>query len=302
MNAGASFMKYRIVYLDAFTSQPFCGNPCAVLPEAGSLSAEQMQQVARETNLSETAFVLPSDKADVRVRYFMPHREIPFAGHPTIATAFMLAQEGRGPADRPVSRLDFEFSIGVLPVEVHWDDSGVPVRAVMTQQAPSFGAQVDPAALAESFDLQPDEFLNGLPAQVVGTGVPFLMVPVRTLGALRQARMQRSRLAAALAPLGVAAAYLFCPEGIDADADAHGRLLAPGNAFEDPYTGSAVGALGAFMVRHGQHPGPRIVVEQGHLIGRPGKGAVEIGGSAAGIFSVKVGGCAVRTLEGHIYV
>jgi len=295
-------MKLRIAYLDAFTSEPFCGNPCAVLPEAGLLTAEQMQRVARETNLSETAFVLPSEKAAVRVRYFMPHREIPFAGHPTIATAFMLAQEGRIPAGRPVSCIDFEFNIGVLPVEVHWDRSGVPLRAVMTQKEPSFGVRVDPATLAECFELQTDDFLKEVPARVVGTGVPFLMVPVRGLDVLRKAHMHRSRLTSALSPLGVDAAYLFCQEGIDADADAHGRLFAPANAFEDPYTGSAVGALGAFMVRHELHSGPRITVEQGHLIGRPGKGIVEIIGPADGIRAVKVGGSAVRTLEGFIYV
>lgn len=295
-------MKYRIFYLDAFTSVPFCGNPCAVLPEAGLLTAEQMQRVARETNLSETAFLLPSEKAEVRVRYFMPHREIAFAGHPTIATAFLLAQEGRIPVGRPVSCIEFEFKIGVLPVEVHWDRSGVPLRAVMSQKAPSFGARVDPASLAECFELQPDDFLKEVPAQVVGTGVPFLMVPVRGLDVLRKAHMHRTRLASVISPFGVDAAYLFCREGIDADADAHGRLLAPANAFEDPYTGSAVGALGAFMVRYGLHSGPRITVEQGHLIGRPGKGIVEITDSADGIRAVKVGGSAVRTLEGFIYV
>jgi trans-2,3-dihydro-3-hydroxyanthranilate isomerase len=295
-------MKYRIVYLDAFTSEPFSGNPCAVLPEAGALTTEQMQQVARETNQSETAFLLPSEKADVRVRYFMPYREIPFAGHPTIATAFLLALDGRVPADRPVSRIDFEFNIGVLPVELHWDHSGRPLKAVMTQKEPSFGAQMDSAGLAEGVGLQPDDFLRELPAQVVGTGVPFLMVPVRGLDALRRATMHRFQLTSVLAPLGVNAAYLFCRQGIDADADAHGRLFAPANAFEDPYTGSAVGALGAFMVRHGLHAGPRITVEQGHLLGRPGRGVVEISGPTDGTREVKVGGSAVKVLEGQIFI
>lgn len=295
-------MKLRIVYLDAFTSKPFSGNPCAVLPEAGCLTTQQMQQVARETNLSETAFLLPSEKADVRVRYFMPHQEIPFAGHPTIATAFLLALDGQAPGDRPISRIDFEFNIGVLPVEVHWDHSGQPLTAVMTQKAPSFGAQMDSAGLAEGVGLQPDDFLRELPAQVVGTGVPFLMVPVRGLDALGRATMHRSRLSSMLVPLGVNAAYLFCRQGIEADADAHGRLFAPANAFEDPYTGSAVGALGAFLVRHGLHAGLRITVEQGHLIGRPGKGVVDISGPADGIQEVKVGGSAVKVLEGQIFI
>jgi trans-2,3-dihydro-3-hydroxyanthranilate isomerase len=295
-------MKLRIAYLDAFTSEPFCGNPCAVLPEADPLTAEQMQRVARETNLSETAFVLPSEKAAVRVRYFMPHREIPFAGHPTIATAFLLAQEGRIPVDRPFSVVDFEFGIGVLPVEIHWDGCGAPTRAVMTQKAPAFGAQADPAALAECVDLQRNDFPREFPAQVAGTGVPFLIAPVRGLDVLRKAHMHRDRLAALLSPLGVDAAYLFCRGGIHPGSDAHGRLFSPANACEDPYTGSAVGALGAFMVHHGMHAGPRITVEQGHLIGRPGTGIVEIIGSADTIAAVKVAGSAVRTLEGHIYV
>ena len=131
--------KYRIVYLDAFTTEPFSGNPCAVLPAAEGLTDDQMQWIARETNLSETAFVLPSEKAAVRVRYFMPNKEIPFAGHPTIATAFLLAQEQTGPA-QTVSRLDFEFAIGVLPVEIHRDVDGRPVRVVMTQRPPFFSA------------------------------------------------------------------------------------------------------------------------------------------------------------------
>jgi trans-2,3-dihydro-3-hydroxyanthranilate isomerase len=294
-------MKHRIVYLDAFTSEPFFGNPCAVLPEAGALTAQQMQLVARETNLSETAFVLPSEKAAVRVRYFMPHREIPFAGHPTIAVAFLLAQEGRIPVVLPCSRIDFEFSIGVLPVEVHWDRSGMPQMAVMSQQAPSFGPRVDSAGLAPCFELQPEDLLDEFPAQVVGTGVPFLLVPVKGMDVLRKARMHRARLTSVLSPLSVDAAYLFCRQGVDADAEAHGRLMAPANAFEDPYTGSAVGALGAFMVRYGMHAGTRITVEQGHLVGRPGKGIVEVAGPPDGIRAVTVGGSAVRTLEGVIY-
>ena len=108
---------YRVVYVDAFTSLPFCGNPCAILPEATGLTDEEMQAIARETNLSETSFVLPSERADFRVRYFTPRSELPFAGHPTIATGFMLAQEGFVPLKEPETRIHLEFKIGVLPVE-----------------------------------------------------------------------------------------------------------------------------------------------------------------------------------------
>ncbi len=294
--------QYRIIYLDAFTTEPFSGNPCAVLPEADGLTDDQMQKIACETNLSETAFVLPSEKAAVRVRYFMPYKEIPFAGHPTIATAFMLAQEGRVPAKEDVSRVDFEFNIGVLPVEIHWDANRRPVRAVMAQTAPTFGAVADPQDLIPSIGLHRKDLLDSGPIQVVSTGVPFLIIPLNEMASLRKARMDRPRLLSVLKDLQVDAAYLFIPGGFDAETDFHGRLFSPGGVSEDPFTGSAVGAAGAYAVRYGLLSGPELTVEQGHMVGRPGRGTVEIMQSANQIVSVKVGGSAVRTLDGYIYV
>ena len=294
--------QYRIIYLDAFTNEPFSGNPCAVLPEADGLTDDQMQKIACETNLSETAFVLRSEKAAVRVRYFMPYKEIPFAGHPTIATAFMLAQEGRVPAKEDISRVDFEFKIGVLPVEIHWDASCRPIRAVMAQTAPTFGAVADPQDLVRSIGLHRKDFLDSGPIQVVSTGVPFLIIPLIDMASLRKARMDRSGLMSVLKDHQVDAAYLFCPGGIDPETDFHGRLFSPGNVSEDPFTGSAVGAAGAYAVRYGLLSGPELTVEQGHIVGRPGQGTVEILQNADQIVSVKVGGSAVRTLDGYIYI
>ena len=294
--------RYRIIYLDAFTTEPFSGNPCAVLPGADGLTDDQMQKIACETNLSETAFVLPSEKAALRVRYFMPYKEIPFAGHPTIATAFMLAQEGRVPAKEDVSRVDFEFNIGVLPVEIHWDANRRPVRAVMAQTAPAFGAVADPQDLIPSLGLRRKDLLDSGPIQVVSTGVPFLIIPLTEMASLRKARMDRPRLLSVLNDLQVDAAYLFSPGGIDPETDFHGRLFSPGGVSEDPFTGSAVGAAGAYAVRYGLLSGPELTVEQGHMVGRPGRGTVEILQSANQIVSVKVGGSAVRTLDGYIYI
>ena len=294
--------QYRIIYLDAFTTEPFSGNPCAVLPEADRLTDDQMQKIACETNLSETAFVLPSEKAAVRVRYFMPYQEIPFAGHPTIATAFMLAQEGRVPANEDVSRVNFEFNIGVLPVEIHWDANRRPVRAVMAQTAPAFGAVADPQDLIPSLGLRGKDILDSGPIQVVSTGVPFLIIPLIDMASLRKARMDRPRLLSVLKDLQVDAAYLFIPGGFDAETDFHGRLFSPGGVSEDSFTGSAVGAAGAYAVRYGILSGPELTVEQGHMVGRPGRGTVEILQSADQIVSVKVGGSAVRTLDGYIYI
>ncbi|MCP4688149.1 MAG: PhzF family phenazine biosynthesis protein [Desulfobacterales bacterium] len=271
-----------------------------MLPHAEGLSEDEMQKIARETNLSETAFVFPSDKAAARVRYFMPHKEIPFAGHPTIASAFMLALEEMIPRGEDVQRVDFEFNIGVLPVEIHRDAGGKPVYAVMSQQAPSYGPRADSREAAPCLGLDKDDFIEAAPIQVVGAGVPFLMAPVRSLEEVRRARMDRPKLASLLEAFEVDAAYLYCPGGVESNADLHGRLFSPANATEDPFTGSAVGGAGAHMAHHGLHPGPRLNVEQGHIMGRPGKGVVEVSGAAGHIETVKVGGAAVKVLDGFL--
>jgi trans-2,3-dihydro-3-hydroxyanthranilate isomerase len=259
--------QYRIIYLDAFTSEPFCGNPCAVLPEADGLTDQQMHKIAMETNLSETAFVFHSDKAEVKVRYFMPRKEIPFAGHPTIATAIMLAQEGVLPNGRAMVVIDFEFNIGVLPVEIHMDSAGQPSKAIMTQQKPSFGSAVEGQDLMECLGLKKNDFIDNSPLQVVSTGVPFLIVPVTGMDILKKVQVDRPLFQALLERIGVDAAYMFCLGGFGLDADAHGRLFSSAVGSEDPFTGSAVGCMGAYIAHHGLCPGRIFTVEQGHLMG-----------------------------------
>ncbi|NLE75291.1 MAG: PhzF family phenazine biosynthesis protein [Chloroflexi bacterium] len=291
--------RFRVLYLDAFTTQPFAGNPCAVLPEAEGLSDEQMQAIARETNLSETAFVLPSTQADFRVRYFMPRREIPFAGHPTIATAFALAQEGRIALGAPSTTVQLEFNVGVLPVEVQ-SEGRQPRRVVMTQQPPTFGPTFSREEVAPCLGLTPADLHREVQPQVVGTGVPFLLALGRDLRSLEQVAMDRPALAALCQKAGVSAAFLFCLGGYSPEADTHARLLDPRGASEDPFTGSASGAMGAYLVRYSLRTGPRLLAEQGHFVGRPGLGVLEIEGNAQQITAVRLGGAAVRTLEGEV--
>lgn len=293
--------QYRIIYLDAFTSEPFCGNPCAVLPEADGLSDHQMQKIAKETNLSETAFVFRSEKAGVKVRYFTPRMEIAFAGHPTIATAMMLAQEEMLPSGQSPIVIDFEYAIGVLPVEIHLDSAGKPFKAIMTQQKPLFGSVVDGVDLMECFGLDKSDVIDGMPLQVVSTGASFLMAPVNTMAILKSVQVNQPLFQALLKRLEASAVYMFCLEGFEPDSDAHGRLLTSVAGSEDPFTGSAVGCMGAYIAHHGLRTGPVLKVEQGHLLGRPGTGTVEIIGSTDKIESVKVGGCAVRTMDGFMY-
>jgi trans-2,3-dihydro-3-hydroxyanthranilate isomerase len=287
-----------VLYLDAFTTQPFAGNPCAVLPQAEGLTDERMQALAREANLPESAFVLPSPAADFRVRYFTPRTEVPFAGHPTIATAFMLALEGMVALDEPVTRLTLEFNVGVLPVEIHVA-GGRPVRAVMTHQLPTFGEIFPAAEVAPCFHLAPSDLRDDCPPQVVGTGVPFLLVPARDVEVLGRVRLARERLAELCERAGVSAAFMFSLGGFAPEADTHARLLDPHGTLEDPFTGSASGAMGAYIVHHGLKSGPTLVAEQGHFVDRPGLGTLEILTAGGEITSVKLGGPAVKTLEGE---
>ena len=188
--------------VDAFTAVPFTGNPCAVVTDADGIEPADMLRIARETNAPETAFVLASDKADVRVRYFMPRGEIPFAGHPTIATGHLLRELG---VLKP-GTARFEFAIGVLPVDIR------PDRVIMTQPPAVPDTCADAGTTAQALGLQASDLREGLPCQLMRGGVSFLMVPVRELAALRRINMDRPALKAVLAPLGVSAAYVFAPK------------------------------------------------------------------------------------------
>lgn len=293
--------KYKFLTADAFTDRPFAGNPCAILPEAEGLSTEEMQAIANELNLSETAFVLPSDKAAIRVRYFTPRTEIPFAGHPTIATVFALAEAGRFSLEAPVTTLDVEFGIGVLPVEIEVDGDR-PVRVIMTQQAPAFGPTIDRATVAAGLGLAAGDLLGDLPCQVVSTGVGFLMVPVADRTVLERIEMDRPRLRAVCAAADVPAAYAFSVGGFDPNTDLHARFFDPNGTAEDPFTGSACGAMAAYVSQVGLVSGATMIVEQGHCLGRPGVAIAAVDRDGERITRVRLGGCAVTVSQGTMHV
>jgi trans-2,3-dihydro-3-hydroxyanthranilate isomerase len=294
-------MNYRIAYVDAFTTKPFHGNPCAVVPEADGLSEQQMQLIARESNQPETSFVTASSKADYRVCYFTPQQRIPFAGHPTIATGYLLAQDGRiKPGDPSVVR--FEFDIGPLPVEIYFSEKGEPNRVVMSQPSPEFGKEYGIEEVGPCFNLEPSELLAGFPAQVISTGVPFLIVPIRDLEVLKTAEMDRPRLRQLLKACGAAAAFLFCLGGFSGESDTHARFFNPDGTMEDPFTGSASGCMGAYVIDRGLKPGPVLKIEQGHIMGRPGEGVLEIRRKNGKITVIRLGGAAVKTLDGTINI
>jgi trans-2,3-dihydro-3-hydroxyanthranilate isomerase len=301
---------YRFFQLDVFTREPLAGNPLAVFPDAAGLDPRTMQALAREMNLSETTFVTRSAAATRRVRFFTPTAEIPLAGHPTIGTWWLLAELGdmKAPAGDGTVRVTQETDRGVLPVDVTFA-GGRPAVVTMTQAAPEFGAVVeDRSALAMALGGDAALLADGPPPQVVSTALPQLMVRISSRDRLRALPSggRGAELAAMLRRLGTDCAMLFVPEATGASAVMWCRMFAPGLGVpEDPATGSAAGALGAYLLRHGlaaaPEAGARIEVRQGGEIGRPSTIQVtvrgESGGSAA---EVLVGGAAVRVIEGTV--
>jgi trans-2,3-dihydro-3-hydroxyanthranilate isomerase len=299
---------YPLLQIDAFTTQPLQGNPCAVVFDADSLDAETMQAIAREMNLSETAFVLHSDKADFRARYFTPAEEIPLAGHPTIATVFGLVETGRLLLMADHQTITLELQAGVIHVEIYSEKAPhcSPCRVdriVMAQKKPVFLQTFSPEAVMPVFGLRAEDALPGVPIQVVSTGTPQLMIPVRAQEALRRinldipAYIELRRKGAFFSP------HLFCLGGATERGNTFARHFGvPPDSPEDPFTGSATGGMGAYLWRYGLIEKPVFVAEQGHWMKRPGEATVEVIGERDDIETVKVGGAAVTVLRGELTV
>jgi trans-2,3-dihydro-3-hydroxyanthranilate isomerase len=243
--------EYRFVQVDVFTREVFGGNPLAVYPNAEGLEREEMQRIAREMNLSETTFVLSpsSPEADFRVRIFTPQREIPFAGHPVIGTCFVLGDEGRvGPKEgKRVMRL--ELGLGVFPVDVVFL-GGSPVLVKMEQRPPEFlgtYGEVELLARLLSLPLEKLDLLQG-PAEVVSTGLPFLIIPLTSQRALSQVKINPSILETVAQELDTSLVAPYTMEGMEGNR-IRARVFAPLHGVpEDPATGSAAGCFGAYLV------------------------------------------------------
>jgi trans-2,3-dihydro-3-hydroxyanthranilate isomerase len=257
-------IAFRIV--DVFTPRPFAGNQLCVVPEPGDLGTDAMLTLAREIAFSETTFVTAAGGDAYTVRIFTPDGEMPFAGHPTLGTAFVMVSDGR-----VTSPLTQTVIAGDIPVEVD-ADAGF---AWMRQLAPVFGPPFeDVATLARATGLEPGDLRDDVPARVVSTGLPPLIVPVRDLETLRRALIHPPSVARACEAAAAEELYLFAetPDGVTA------RFFGPTAAIvEDPATGSAAGPLGAYLAEHGLASMPgRVLVRQGEQVGRPSELHVEV--------------------------
>lgn len=292
---------HPFLIVDAFTDRPLEGNPCAVVLEAADLDDPKMQAIARETNLSETAFVSPDghERNAFRARYFTPETEIPFAGHPTLATVRALVDTGRIETGGGAAEVRLDLPAGEVGVEVSME--GQDRRFTMTQRPPEWGRAYDPAPVAEALGLDPRDVLDEPPVQTVSTGTPMLMIRVSDLEALRRARMDFDAYRRLRERGDFFSPHLYCLPGLSDDAATFARHFGlPPDSLEDPFTGSATGAMAAHLWRHDVLAEPSFVAEQGHEMGRPGRAYVEVLASPSGAQRVRVGGHAVTVVQGTI--
>lgn len=325
-----SSRRVSVLQVDAFTRQPFAGNPAGVVLDAAGLSDGEMQEIAREINVSETAFLLPpAVGGDFRLRYFTPGQEVDLCGHATVATFFALAATGRlrpGGEAAALSTVRVETRAGLLPVEVRWA-AGRPDMVVMTQAQPRFRpCAADLAEVAACLGVPLSAIDGGaVPVGIAYTGLWHLLVPVRDLAAVQGMAPDLPRLARLNEAIAVHSTHVFSFETVQPGATLHARSFAPAIGIaEDPQTGTASGALGAYLVARGAMgvvPGAapaglggtiRLEMEQGHELGRPGLIAVEVELAGAGavpavqgeppIAAVRVGGPAVIVLKGEMYL
>jgi trans-2,3-dihydro-3-hydroxyanthranilate isomerase len=302
-------MRLPFYTLDVFTDEPFGGNPLGVFPDALHLSTPVMQRIAGEMNLSETVFLGAPETAQgsARVRIFTPRLEIPFAGHPTVGTAIYLAGRLPESARRGETKLVLEENVGPVPVTVRFDN-GRPSFAQLTTAQPSEHrpSPHSPAELAAMVGLGANEVCpDGFAPEMVSCGLPYHIVPVRSVDAVRRAALDTSLWRRMLGDSWAHHVYLVAMDTEGDAADVHVRMFAPGSGVpEDPATGSAAAALGGYLAaRSGREHGTLSwVAEQGIEMGRPSLLYIEVDRARGVTTAIRVGGRAVEVSQGTMLV
>lgn len=298
-------MRYRFLTADVFTEQAYGGNPLAVLPEAAGLNDRQMQAIAREFNLSETVFVLPpaDPRHAAKLRIFTPAAEILFAGHPTIGTALILADQGKLPLAGERALIVLEEGAGLVPVSLELEAGQARFAWLTAPRAPELRPAPSAELIAATLSLPEDALVTtrGAPIQA-SCGTPFLLIELVDRAALAAARLDHGLFARHLADLWAPWPFLFtadAPDGYDLQA----RMFAPsGGVPEDPATGSATAALGGWLGETCGQADARLhrVLAQGIEMGRPSRLELIVERQAGRTTAVKVGGAAVLISEGTI--
>ncbi|PYT36993.1 MAG: hypothetical protein DMF52_05015 [Acidobacteria bacterium] len=302
-------MRHRYLTADVFTDRIFGGNQLAVFPDGRALATPEMQQAAREFNFSETVFVLPPDSPahTRRLRIFTPQAEVPFAGHPTIGTAFVLASIGELRLEGEWTRFVLEEEAGPVPVRVRARD-GRPVFAeLVAPRPPEFGPPPPARAdLAAMLSLDPEDLLDEPRGpQGVSCGLPFLLIPLAGRDAVRRAWLRLEVWEKMLALYWSPHVYVFAFDAEHSGHDLRARMFGPAvGVAEDPATGSAATALGGYLgIRDPRRNGTlRFIVEQGFEMGRPSLLEIEVHKNEGAITEIGVGGASVMVSEGTMEI
>ncbi len=286
--------------VDVFAEQKYAGNQLAVFPSAGSFTAEEMQLIARETNFSETTFIMPGrrEKGGFDVRIFSLDEELPFAGHPTLGTAYIIQRQI---IKEEVPQIILNLPVGPIPVDIAYS-KGEPQELFMRQQQPSFGALIEPDPVARLLNIDAAEIDRRFPIQEVSTGLPFIIIPLKSLKTLSGIRVNIDRFMKFVEHREAKSLYLFCPETYHEHNDLNARMFDHYHGIpEDPATGSAAGCLAAYLIKQ-RYCGTaeiRLRLEQGFEIKRPS--LILISASEKGEeMEINVGGRVIPIAEGRL--
>jgi trans-2,3-dihydro-3-hydroxyanthranilate isomerase len=298
-------MKYGYYICDVFTDRRFGGNPLAVIPDARGLNDQQMQQIAREFNFSESTFVFPPEQGHTRkVQIFTPTREVPFAGHPNIGTAFVLASCGELEEIDEATEIVFEEKAGLVQVTLRKSDEGMISCELKAPQALSLGKVLPAEMLATALSLSTSEIVTDThPPMIASVGLPFLMVELRDQAALQKASINPDGFEQIAAQGVMPDIHVYVRS--DDEFDIRARMFAPHDGVpEDPATGSANCALAGLLGHY--HPSVSASFEwkiaQGVEMGRPSLLQARAEKKDGKVLSIWIGGSCVMVAEGHIYL
>jgi trans-2,3-dihydro-3-hydroxyanthranilate isomerase len=284
---------------DVFSANPLEGNSLAVFSDGRGVSDAEMLSIAKEMNLSETTFILPREaqterEKGVRVRIFTVQEELPFAGHPTLGTAFAL----RGDSGAEVITL--ELNVGKVPVRFE-NKAGEAAFGEMTQIDPAFGMQQDRESVSLATGLNVNDFDSSLPIETVSTGMPFTIVPLKSLAVIQNLRIDLNLAGEYLEKTNGKFLYFVARETVDPAARLHARMIFYNG--EDPATGSAAGCTAAWMVAHGvAESDERVMIEQGIEMRRPSRIFVRAARRDNRIVNVRVGGNAIEVMRAEVFL
>lgn len=293
-------MSYPFYILDVFAPHKYAGNQLAVIRHSAKLTSAEMLAIAKEMNYSETTFIYSDSPREggYDVRIFTPGEEVPFAGHPTLGTAYVIQQTI---LQHEVAELVLNLAIGKIPVTFTYD-AGLPHTLWMRQVQPAFLSTLDPQGMADLLGLTLEDIDSRFPIQEVSTGLPFIIVPLKNLAAVKKCRPETRRLLDYVAALTAKNILVFAPETYNRENDYNARVFTDYLGIpEDPATGSANGCLAAYLVKHRYNGTTSLTarVEQGYEIGRPSLLLLKAE-EQKGSIAVHVGGQVVLVAHGTL--